>query len=65
MSVTARTLLATAALSLTAALGSGCDLIDAIQNETDGTTVVQLMVTHHATTENGMFPDLVVGEATT
>lgn len=63
MSFTARTLAAAAALSVTAAFGSGCDLIDAFNNE--GTTLVQLMVTHHATPRDGSFPELRVGEATT
>lgn len=65
MSFTARTLAAVAALSFTTAFGSGCDLIEAFQNEADGTTLVQLMVTHHGTPQDGIFPELAVGEATT
>jgi len=63
MLFTARTLAAAAALSFTAAFGSGCDLIEAFKNE--GTTLVQLMVTHHGTPENGAFPSLQVGDAAT
>ena len=63
MLFTARTLAAAAALTFTAAFGSGCDLIDAFKNE--GTTLVQLMVTHHATPQNGTFPSLSVGDAAT
>ncbi|MCX4246455.1 hypothetical protein [Paraliomyxa miuraensis] len=65
MSFTARTL-AAAALTFTTAFGSGCDLIEAFQNEANGgTTLVQLMVTHHATPRDGVFPELLLGEATT
>jgi hypothetical protein len=63
MLFTARTVAAAALLSFTAAFGSGCDLIEAFKNE--GTTLVQLMVTHHATPVNGTFPSLTVGEAAT
>lgn len=63
MSFSLRHLIAAAALSSTAVLGAGCDLIDAFNNE--GTTLVQLMVTHHATPEDGGFPDLTNGDART
>lgn len=63
MLFTARTLAAAAVLSFTAAFGSGCDLIDAFKNE--GSTLVQLMVTHHATPQDGTFPQLTVGDAAT
>lgn len=63
MLFTARTVAAAAALSFTAAFGSGCDLIEAFKNE--GTTLVQLMVTHHGTPVNGAFPSLEVGDAAT
>jgi len=63
MLFTARTL-AAAALSLTTVFGAaGCDLIDAFKNE--DTTLVQLMVTHHATPQDGTFPSLSVGDAAT
>lgn len=65
MLFTARTLAAAAALSFTAVFGAGCDLIEALQNNGKGSTLVQLMVTHHATPENGTFPSLSVGDATT
>lgn len=65
MLFTARTLAAAAALSFTAVFGAGCDLIEAIKGEANGTTLVQLMVTHHATPENGSFPSVSVGEAVT
>ncbi|MEX1363423.1 MAG: hypothetical protein AB1Z98_09875 [Nannocystaceae bacterium] len=55
-----RTLAATVALSSTALFGTGCDLLDAFNDE--GTTLVQLMVTHHSTPEDGQFPDLSAGE---
>lgn len=63
MSALIRTFAAAAALSSTALFGSGCDLIDVFNEE--GTTLVQLMVTHHATPENGQFPDLSDGELRT
>ncbi len=63
MSFSARHLVAAAALSFTAVFGAGCDLLEAFENE--GTTLVQLMVTHHATPEAGMFPDLTNGDART
>ncbi len=56
MSSTARNVAVATALSLTAVMGAGCDLLEAFGNE--GSTVVQLMVTHHATPQDGMFPDL-------
>ncbi len=56
MSFSARHLAAIAALSSTAVFGAGCDLIEALNGET--TTLVQLMVTHHATPQDGVFPDL-------
>jgi hypothetical protein len=63
MLFTARTL-AAAALSFTTLFGAaGCDLIEAFKNE--DTTLVQLMVTHHSTPENGTFPSLSVGDAAT
>lgn len=62
MLFTARTL-AAAAVTLTTVFGSGCDLIDAFKNE--DTTLVQLMVTHHATPQDGTFPSLSVGDAAT
>ncbi|MCA9707917.1 MAG: hypothetical protein KDK70_18845, partial [Myxococcales bacterium] len=62
MSFTARHLLAAAALLCTT-FGTGCDLIDAFNNE--GSTLVQLMVTHHATPEDGVFPDLSNGDIRT
>jgi len=65
MLFTARTLAAAAALSFTAVFGAGCDLIEAFQNGGKGTTLVQLMVTHHATPQDGTFPSLSVGEAAT
>lgn len=66
MLFTARTLVAAAALSFTAVFGAGCDLIEAIKGEANGgSTLVQLLVTHHATPENGSFPSLQVGEAAT
>ena len=64
MIFTARTF-AAAALSFTTLFGSGCDLIEAFQNGGKGTTLVQLMVTHHATPQDGTFPTLSIGEATT
>jgi hypothetical protein len=64
MLFTARTFAAAAALSFTAVFGAGCDLIEAFQNA-KGSTMVQLLVTHHATPENGTFPSLQVGEAAT
>lgn len=63
MHFSARTIAAAAVLSFTSAFGAGCDLIDAFGNE--GTTLVQLMVTHHATPQDGSFPALTVGDATT
>jgi hypothetical protein len=65
MLFTARTLAAAAVLSFTAAFGSGCDLIEAIKGEANGSTLVQLLVTHHATPENGSFPSLEIGDAAT
>ena len=62
MLFTARTL-AAAAVTLTTVFASGCDLIDAFKNE--DTTLVQLMVTHHSTPQNGTFPSLSVGDAAT
>ena len=35
---------------------TGCELFDAIGSE--GTSIVQLMVTHHGTPRGGQFPDL-------
>jgi hypothetical protein len=64
MFFTARTV-AAAALSFTALFGSGCDLIEAIGGGGKGTTLVQLLVTHHATPQDGTFPSLSVGEAAT
>jgi hypothetical protein len=64
MLFTARTV-AAAALSFTVLFGSGCDLIEAIQGGGKGTTLVQLLVTHHATPQDGTFPSLSVGEAAT
>lgn len=64
MLFTARTF-AAAALSFTTLFGSGCDLIEAFQNGGKGTTLVQLMVTHHATPQDGTFPSLSVGDAAT
>ncbi|MCH9685330.1 MAG: hypothetical protein K0V04_28095 [Deltaproteobacteria bacterium] len=61
MTVTHRSVAAAAALCLTTVLGAGCDLLDAFDNE--GSTVVQLLVTHHATPQDGMFPDLAAGAA--
>jgi hypothetical protein len=63
MSFTARHFATAAALSFITAFGAGCDLIEAFQNE--GSTLVQLMVTHHATPENGVFPEVNVGDAAT
>ena len=65
MTALLRHVAAVAALSATAILGSGCDLLEALENEVDGTTLVQLMVTHHATPEDGRFPDLSDGELRT
>jgi hypothetical protein len=65
MLFTARTVAAAALLSFTTVFGAGCDLIEAFQNGGKGTTLVQLMVTHHATPENGTFPSLSVGDAAT
>lgn len=65
MLFTARTLAVAAALTSTAVFGSGCDLIEAFQNGGKGTTLVQLMVTHHATPQDGTFPSLSVGDAAT
>lgn len=65
MLFTARHLATAAALSFTTVFGAGCDLIEAFQNEKSGTTLVQLMVTHHATPQDGMFPELNVGDAAT
>lgn len=63
MSAFIRTFAAAACLSSAALFGSGCDLLDAFNEE--GTTLVQLMVTHHATPEGGQFPDLSDGELRT
>lgn len=63
MLFTARTLAAAAVLSFTSVFGSGCDLVEAFKNE--GTTLVQLMVTHHATPRDGVFPEQNVGDAAT
>jgi len=63
MSLFIRNLAAAAALSATAILGAGCDLLDALNDE--GSTLVQLMVTHHATPQDGQFPDLSDGELRT
>lgn len=58
-----RHLAAAALLSCTTILGAGCDLVDAFKGE--GSTIVQLMVTHHATPQDGTFPALSVGDAAT
>ena len=50
-----RTLATTLGL-VTALLGSGCDLIDAFEDE--GKTQVQVFTTHHATSEDGQMPVL-------
>ncbi len=63
MSFSARHFAAAAALCTTALLGSGCDLLEAFDNS--GTTLVQMMVTHHATPEDGIFPDRSNGDART
>jgi hypothetical protein len=63
MLFTARTLAAAAVLSFTTVFGAGCDLIEAFKNE--DTTLVQLMVTHHSTPQDGTFPALSVGDAAT
>ena len=63
MTALIRTFAAAAALSSTALFGTGCDLLDAFQEE--GTTLVQLMVTHNATPEDGRFPDLADGDLRT
>lgn len=60
MSLSARHLVAASALLCSTTFGTGCDLIEAFNNE--GTTLVQLMVTHHATPEDGFFPDLGRGD---
>ena len=65
MLFTARTVAIAAALSFTAVFGAGCDLIEAIKGGGKSPTLVQLMVTHHATPENGSFPSLSVGDAAT
>jgi len=63
MSLFIRNLAAAATLSATAILGAGCDLLEALNDE--GSTLIQLMVTHHATPQNGQFPDLSDGELRT
>ncbi|MEM9455592.1 MAG: hypothetical protein AAGF11_15530 [Myxococcota bacterium] len=63
MSVSARHLVAASALLCTTAFGAGCDLIEALNDK--GSTLVQLMVTHHATPEDGFFPDLGSGDIRT
>lgn len=63
MSEITRRLVATAALFATTAFGGGCDLLDVFTDE--GSTLVQLLVTHHATPEDGRFPDLADGEMRT
>ena len=60
MTALIRTFAAAAALSSTALFGT---LLDAFQEE--GTTLVQLMVTHNATPEDGRFPDLADGDLRT
>lgn len=65
MLFTARHFAAAAALSFTTVFGAGCDLIEAFQNEQAGTTLVQLMVTHHATPRDGVFPEVNLGDAAT
>lgn len=63
MSFISRHLAAAAVLSLTSVFGAGCDLIEAFQNK--GSTLVQLLVTHHATPQDGTFPELSIGDAAT
>jgi hypothetical protein len=65
MSLSAHHLVIAAALSCTAVLGTGCDLLEALQNGGGGSTLVQLLVTHHATPQDGIFPDLSNGEMRT
>jgi hypothetical protein len=65
MLFTARHLAAAVVLSSTTVFGAGCDLIEAFQNEKGGSTLVQLMVTHHATPRDGVFPEQNLGDAAT
>lgn len=59
MSVNPRKIAATAALLATTVVSGGCDLLNVFEGE--GSTLVQLLVTHHATPRDGSFPDLSDG----